>query len=443
MSLTCNHGNRLHAVIRRLRWLGLLSLLVAGSALAAEHAFSGLPPEDVVLRAIDATPEVRAAEARVDRATAEVRMRDVGSHETTLGATGQRRRVEGDRSYPEWELNLSRTLRLPAKARLDHEIGEQGLAAARFGLEDARHAAARRVLAGWLAWQRAGVERFAAEALAGAAERDLQVATRRVQLGAAARQDEVAAKAAAAQAGAALQRARAAETQASLALQGDFPGLVLPARVLPEGFVPPELSGSDSDWIETIIARSHEIDASDALLQQKRAEARRAQADRVPDPTVGVRALHEFGGREQAYGFVFSVPLSGAYRGAVAAAASADAAMADSGLAATRRDVARDARQVVAAARAVRGIWVGERQALAAASERARLAARAYALGEAGITELVAARRMQQEATQAEARAALDALEAVARVWVDAHELWHRADHDDERPSQQPGLPEL
>lgn len=420
--------------------LGLF--IAAGAAATPAQPVLPLPPDELVLRAIDATPEVQAATAGVVRAAAEARMRDAGSHELTLGATGQRRRVQGEATYPEWGLDVSRTLRLPGKARLDHEIGAQGEALARFRLEDAHHGAARRVLSAWTAWQRAAVDLAAAGVLAEAAERDLAVVDRRVGLGEAARQEAVAAAAAAAQAGAARQRAQAEATRAELVMAGEFPTLVTPSRPLPGGYEPPELAGSDADWIAAIVSRSHEIDASRALLEQKRAESSRAQADRTPDPTVGVRALSEFGGRERAYGLVFSIPLAGSYRRGVAAAAAADAASAGAGLAATRRDVERDARIVVAAARTSRTIWASEQQALAAAAERARLAARAYALGEAGITELLAARRMEQEALQAEGRAVVDALEAVARVRIDAHELWAYPDEDEtSTPGPLPALP--
>ncbi len=54
----------------------------------------------------------------------------------------------------------------------------------------------------------------------------------------------------------------------------------------------------------------------------------------------------------------------------------------------------------------------------------AQLAGKAYGLGEATLTEALQARRTALEASQAADAARWDALEGVARVLVDAHQLW-------------------
>jgi outer membrane protein TolC len=276
------------------------------------------------------------------------------------------------------------------------------------------------------------------------AQRDRDAVARRVALGDAAERERIAADAALAQSRVALQRAQAAQTQAELLWRSVFPTIPLPERVPAADYVPPELEGGDLSWIDLIIARSHEVGMSAALARQKDAEARRARADRMPDPNLGIRMLNDLGGRERAYGVVLGIPLGGSYRRAEAASARADAQAADAELALVKRAVERDARAVVAAARAQREIWISQRQALEAARAHAAKAARAYALGESGIAELLAARRTEQEAALAERQAAIDALEAVTRVPVDAHDLWHRHDADD--AGDQPGsggLPRL
>lgn len=424
------------------RWPWLLLVLASGSANAAQTDDAMLPPAELVLRAISVTPEVQGAEAGVSRADAQARMRASGSYEPQITAIPQRRRVEGDRTYNEWELDVTRSVRWPNKVRLDREIGAHGQEAAQLGLEDAHHAAARRLLATWSDWQRARAERAQLAQLVDVAQRDRDAIARRVALGDAAERERIAADAALAQSRAALQRAQAAQTQAELLWRSVFPTVPLPEREVPADYTPPELEGSDQAWVELIIARSHEIGASAALARQKDAQARRARADRMPDPSVGLRVINDLGGRERAYGVVLGIPLGGSYRRAEAASASADAQAAEADLAVVKRDVERNARAVVAAARAQREIWDSQRQALAAAREHASKAARAYALGESGIAELLAARRTEQEAALAERQAAIDALEAVTRVRVDAHAIWHR--HDDaEDTAAASGLPRL
>jgi hypothetical protein len=108
-----------------------------------------------------------------------------------------------------------------------------------------------------------------------------------------------------------------------------------------------------------------------------------------------------------------------------------------------RRDVERDARQAVTLARAHHTIWQRQQEAAQAATLNADKAARGYALGELGLDELLLARRTAQEAELAAGRAGIDAVEAVTRVRVDAHAVWHRHGADDADEATSPVLPAL
>lgn len=391
---------------------------------ASATSASPLPPTPLVLRAIERTPEVQAAAAQLARAEADARLRRVGTHETQLSVIPQRRRIEGGPTYNEWEAEISRGVRWPGKARLDREIGDSGVEAARLNLADAHHAGARRLLALWSMWQRARVVAQQQHKQVELWMRDRKAIARRVALGDAAQRDRIAADAALSQARAAALQADADADSARRMLSSAFPDLPLPTRVR-LGEQPPELAGSDAHWSQLIVQRSHEIGAADARARMRQAEARRARADRLPDPTVGVRVLNDLGGRERAVGLVISLPIGVRQRGARAAAADADALAAQADSAMVHRDVNRDAREVVARARAIRAIWHSRAQALQAARDSAAKTERAYALGESGLAELLAARRVEREAALAERRAAVDAIEAVERVRIDAHELWH------------------
>lgn len=413
------------------RWMFIAAGLLAAATAQAAPPTSGLPPGEMVLPAIETTPEVHAAEAVLARAEAEAAMRRVGPHEATLTVIPQRRRVEGAGRYREWEADLTRGVRWPHKARLDREIGTEGAEAARLLLEDAHHAAARRLLALWSDWLRADAALHLRRGMVDDWQRDRDAVARRVRLGDAAERDRIAVDAALAQAQAAALQAEAALADARLALASAFPDLPLPERPhLPADA--PVLDGTDAEWTRRIVERSHEIGAAAARARQKQAEARRARADRLPDPSIGLRVLDDLGGRERALGVVFSIPLGGRYRGAQAAAAGADALGAEAELSMVRRDVARDAQRTVAMARAAHDIWQRQQAAWKAARDSAAKAGRAYALGESGLAELLAARRAGQELALDEARARVDALEAVTRVEVDAHERWHRHGAGDE-----------
>ncbi|NKZ39933.1 TolC family protein [Oleiagrimonas citrea] len=406
---------------------------------------SSLPPASLALRAIERTPEVQLAAAALARAEADARLRRVGPHEFQLSAIPQRRRVEGGPTFNEWEAEISRAVRWPGKARLDREIGQYGVEAAQLNLADAHHAGARRLLALWAMWQRASVTARQQHLQVDVWERDRKAIARRVELGDAALRDRVAADAALAQARAAALQADADEASARRMLQSAFPGLPLPPRVRLDA-MPPELSGTNLHWSQLIVQRSHEIGAAEAVVRMRESEARRARADRLADPTVGVRVLNDLGGRERAVGLVFSMPIGVRQRGAKAAAAEADALSAQADSAMVQRDVSRDAREAVARARSARAVWRSREQALKAADDSAAKAERAYALGESGLAELLAARRTALDAALAERRAAVDALEGVARVRIDAHEMWHHhtgGSDPDEHAGEAMHLPDL
>ena len=419
--------------------LALATALAAPAGYAqTTSADTSLPSQELVLKVVQGTPEVQAAQARLDRAVAEARMRQVGPHEPQLSLIPQTRRIDGDRRYREWEIDLSRGVRWPGKARLDREIGAAGREAASLAFEDAHHAAARRLLGLWSDWQRAAAATALHEAQLAAWQRERSAIARRVQLGDAAARDQIALDAAVAQAEAAVAQAQADADTTRLALSSAFPDLPLPAQVhLPAA--PIALDGSDTGWVELIQQRSHEIGTAAAIARKKDAEARRARADRLPDPQIGLRMISDRGGREQAFGVTVTMPLGVSYR-----AAEADLAMA-------RRDVGRDARQVVTLARARYTIWQRQQQAAAATASSADKAERGYALGELGLDEMLIARRAAQEAELAASRAEIDAIEAVTRVKVDAHAMWHRHDGEDDHdaaaeattPHDLPALPAL
>lgn len=420
---------------RMILWAALAAALVAPCGFAqTTPAQTSLPSQELVLKVIEGTPEVQAAQAMLDRAAAEARMRQVGPYEPQLSLIPQTRRIDGDRRYREWEVDLSRGVRWPGKARLDREIGAAGREAASLAFEDSHHAAARRLLALWSDWQRAAAVAILREAQLAAWQRERGAVVRRVQLGDAAARDQVALDAAVAQAEAALAQAQAEADTSKLVLSAAFPDLPLPEQVhLPATVA--ALDGSDTAWVELIQQRSHEIGTAAAIARKKDAEARRARANRLPDPQIGLRMISDRGGREHAFGVTVTLPLGVSYRAAEAAAAGADAMGAEAELAMARRDVGRDARQVVTLARARHIIWQRQQQAAAATASSADKAERGYALGELGLDEMLIARRAAQEAELAASRAEIDAIEAVTRVKVDAHAMWHRhdpGDHDED-----------
>jgi cobalt-zinc-cadmium resistance protein CzcA len=388
----------------------------------AFDAAGDLPDAALVARVLASQPAVEAAMLDVDAERAQRARLVAGPYEPAVRAGGQARRVDDPAArYGEWTVALERTLRSPFKADLDRSIGEAGVRQAGAAVGEAKHEAARTLLQDWFAWLRetALAREWAAQAALADAQRD--VVARRVRAGDASRLELGQAEAALAQARAqqALAQARARAAEAELARRH---ALVPPAA--PAIVPPPPVDGDADAWRARVLAASHEL----AVVREASARAvvlaRRVDAERRPDPTVGVHVGSERGGGERILGLAVAVPIAGAAR-----AAASDAAVAHAGAAARREAAVR--RRIEAEVDALRARVEGGRDAwlrLDDAAGRLEVAAagsaRAYALGEGTLGEVLASRRIASEARISAAQALADAAVARYRLLLDAHALW-------------------
>ena len=135
--------------------------------------------------------------------------------------------------------------------------------------------------------------------------------------------------------------------------------------------------------------------------------------------------MQDRGGQEKALGLVFSMPIGGRHRAALADAENAHAAALHGDAAVMRRDIQREAEFVVRHAAQLRAEWQARQRALdasAAASTRIR---RGWELGELSLSEWLLAERVHRQIALDEAAARVDAEQARLRVLVDSHDLWH------------------
>ncbi|HET7775034.1 MAG TPA: TolC family protein, partial [Azospira sp.] len=282
----------------------LAALLCSGHLWAVEPPAlaypADLPPREASLNAIRTAPQAQAAEAMV-AAEGENRKRlEAGPYEWTARVGSQRRNINGVNGTPnerfrEWSAGLERGIRLPGKAAIDEQLGAQGEAMAKVAFGDALHETSRSLLKGWFTWLRekegAAQWQRQSESLA----RQRQVTARRVQLGDAPRLELMQAEAAAAQAQAALEQARLRRQVAEADLGARFPGLPLPQQIAPTEPLPLE----EAEWREHLLEHNHELMLARAESEQARLVAHRADADRVPDPTLGVHLGSDKGGEER------------------------------------------------------------------------------------------------------------------------------------------------
>ena len=401
-----------------------------------------LPATALVLQAIAKLPMVRAATSMLTAQGAEQERLEAGPHEWALRVDAQRRRVRspesamqesaatatGDQRYKEWVLGLERPLRLPAKASADSALGRQGVNQAEIALDDARHESSRLLLRLWFNWLREQETVSQWQAQAELLSQQRLAVNQRVTLGDASRLESAQAEAAVAQAEAELARASARREAARIELARRFPSLPLPARVTLSA--PRPLAGSLASWRQRLFAQQHELRLARADSQRMRLLAARADAERLPDPSVGVRLSNEFAGGEKVLGLSLAIPLPGGHRAAAARAQSAYAAAAAEREAEVLTKVEVEIDSQYANALAAWSSWQRAEAAGQLMTQAGQMVLRSHALGEAGLAEVLLARRQAHEAQLSARLAQLEALESHYRLELDAHQLW--ADEDEE-----------
>lgn len=402
---------------------GAAVLLAVAAPASIAWAEPGLPDHAAVVAALDAHPAVQAAQARTSAARAEARSLARGTQEFTVAGSYVKRSVDREGRYDEYDAQLTRPIRLPGKARLDREIGDFGVTAAENMAEDARHQAALILSDAWWDWlgasAEAQVDRQAVDNFAAL----LTAVRRRVALRDAAQLDADQVEAALGTARVAAAQSAGREIRARARLATQFPDLALP-QTMPDVPSPELPAGGLAGFHDQILARSHEIAAAEARSQMMAAHAARVRQDRLADPSVGVRLFSERNGAERGAGVLFSMPLGGGYRGAMADKADAEATAAAADLMAARNAIREVAETDMAEAQYRHASWLRSRESLNAQVAALLKLRRGHAAGEIDLADVLYAERQAQDGFRAEALARTEAMRALTRIRIDSHQLW-------------------
>ncbi len=400
--------------------LALMFMLVAASPLLAEPGF---PPETAVLPALNVHPSVEAAKARIGVAQAEEKALKSGPHEFTVSGSYIRRSVVREQTYDEYDATLSRAIRLPGKARLDRKAGAFGVVAAENHFEDVRHQAALLLNDLWWDWLGASSEAQVNAQGVENLERTLASVRRRMHLRDAAQLevDQTEAALGSARLMAAQSKGRADLARTRISIQ--FPSLPLP-EAAPELPLPERPQAGFALWRDEVIARSHEIAAAEAEASRYSALSERARRDRIADPTVGLRVFSERNGDERGAGLVFSVPIGGKHRSALADKSAAEASAAQAELTGVRFDVQEMADGDLDRAEASWSAWQRSREGLNAQVAALLKTRRGNQFGALDLSDVLLAERQAHDAFRSEIAARTDALRAITRLRIDSHNLW-------------------
>lgn len=406
----------------------LVLSLPTWAAAAPADAYPDLPPQAVVASVLAGHPDVLAAKSGVRYEESNRSRLEAGEHEFSVSVGSARRRTDTSRHLNEWDVAVERPIRLPGKARLDGELGELGVAQAQSSLGDAMHETARGLLRAWFGWLKARAQYDEWSSQVSLLRRQGEVAARRVRAGDAPRLEQTLAEASTAQAEAAALQAQLRASVAAAELTQHYPGIAPPEK--PVLSSPAPLEKTLEYWRERILQHNHELAAARAEVKRRQTLIARSQAEEMPDPTVGVRHASESGGSERVTGVYLSIPLPGRARAAATEGARAQLDMAVQKEAALLRKLNAEISASHAGAAAAYAGWRKAQEAAQAMARNAELIARAYALGEAGLSDTLNARRLAVESRLASSTAQLDATEARYRLMLDAHLLWILDEHD-------------
>jgi outer membrane protein TolC len=401
--------------------LGLISM--SGIACAAEINRPDLPAPAQVEAALSNHLLVKNATSGMQIEAANQHRWNNGPYEFNLRAgSSQRKVISTGQNLKEWDVALERPLRLPNKVGIDQDIGAASMQRAEFALGDARHEAGRTLLKLWFVWQREQAQVLLWQRQVDILKQQAAMTEKRVKAGDAPKVELNQVIATGAIANVSWHQAQLRALLAANDLTRQFPAIHLPETLSPG--TPEAIEHDYTFWKTRIFDDNHELGMVQAQNQVQHLLAERSRADRLPDPTVGMRYSNEMGGNEKVAGVYLTVPLSFGQRSALADAATQQAAITADQEAFVTRRIEGDI--YAAHTQAVKSFdtWQQAHEAALAISNNADLIARAYSFGEVSLSESLTARRFALESSLSEKLAQLEANEARYRLLLDAHLLW-------------------
>ncbi len=408
-----------------IRWSLIALLAIAGFANAQQPPnVPGLLPTEIARPLLEQDPRVSAARAGLEVARQESTILGQSPYEWTGKVSGQRRALESGPRYGEWSVGIERGIRLPTKGAADRDIGKAAIeeSAARYG--EAIYLSARELISLWVDWLAAERGRELAAANLLAVQENLKAVDKRSRAGDASKLDLNFASAELAEQRRMDNDAKTLASAAWTRLSVRFPGVHRQNMRLPS---PMLIAENEVFWRDRIISESDELKIVQAQMRHAQAQADRAQADRTPDPTVGVHTASEVGGRERISGVTLSIPLPGGLRSARSDKAIAAFEVARNAVDLKRRELEADiSADLVTARGAYESLKIADEGA-AGMQEIARLTQRAYALGEGDLQALLLARRQATAAAGSALQAQVSALKAYYGLLIDAHLVWDLA----------------
>lgn len=404
------------------RFTLLAILMLCASAHALEMIDPpGLLPTEIARPLLEEDPGVAAARAGLEVGLREAGLLDGSPYEWTASATTQERELSDGPHYGEWSVGIERTIRLPGKALADRNLGMATIEASEATYGEALRSSAHLLLMLWLDWQAAErASALTADNLKAVAD-SVAAVEKRVRAGDAATLDSSLAKAEMAEQSRLHNDALTQAASAWARLSTRFPGINRQVITLPN---PIPVDDDVESLRNRIFTQSDELKLVETAVKLSQFHAARADAERIPDPTVGVHAGWESAGRERVAGVSLSIPIPGGARSQNHERALAAMQVSLQDLELKKRELNTEIASGVASARGAYESVRLAQEGAQAAQDNARLTQRAYSLGEAELQTLLLTRRQETTAMSAVLMAQVTALKAYFGLMLDAHLIW-------------------
>ena len=410
-------------------YVSILPLLLSiGVANAAEADLPQVLPESVAQQLLANDPALAAADGAYASAQIRAQQQLLSPYDWVAKGQVQRRDYRAGTGKPsgansnEWNIGIERSFRLPAKVSADAAGSLAGSQLASLQQRQARRQVASALVDAWFDWLDADARLSLLKRQQLEVAENVMAVAKRVKSGDAAALEQKLATAELATTQRQVSEATYAEAVAWTGLAERYQA----SPALKPSHVPdPTPLPHDAVWWQAqLLSANDAISVARAQVIAAEADLQRAQADRQPDPTLGVFTASEAYGHERIIGVTASIPLGGKRRALEVERQQAQASSARLALTLTEREQRAASLNRYRAATGAYERWQLAQQGAAIMADNARLTLKAYALGECDVQSLLQARRLSHAASADEAAAKVAALRADTLLRLDAQLLW-------------------
>lgn len=403
-------------------------LLWAQSSWAEPSLDAVLPPSAAVQLSLAEHPSVRAAISDQDHANFAGQGLKLGQHPWTVRAGMQLRKTDAQsdqtksNSY-EPSFGVEKQIRLPNKYQLDQDLAQRGLSIAELKYEDAKHEAAKVLLANWFSYMRSSLQLNRLQEQLGQIHQYMSMTEQRIRAGDAPRLELMLLNNEYSQVEEKYMQAKASYYQAKQLLVRDYRGTI-PEQWDSNVIQVSPITQTQAQWVEQILSANHELELVRTQAEQQHVLLKREQLNKIPDPTIGFGYSREQSGMENLMGVTVSVPLSSRHVRAATGMAAAEARKADYEVGRVENRLRQEAQYWSTQMESSAVRYNKAQQNLLQLQQQHSLMQKAYKLGELSLNELLLHSQQLIEARSRVDQAKVDYAESYGLLLLNSHQLW-------------------